>query len=351
MNTITIGSSVQPDAIRQNFDTIAAALNEIAVGRFRLSIDNIDWPNGDGGTWEIVGGSGLIVSGGILEASTNISIDTSVLPLRSGTLAQFAATTSAELAGVISDETGSGSLVFGTSPTLTTPTIADFTNAQHDHLDADDGGTLDAAAIASGTIAIARVPTGTTSTTVPFGNDARFTGYVDTQAGRCGPMLDLATANLQTTSGTAYFRYIGRATTAAVLEYIWVRGTTAGAGAQTAEVGLFYGSGPPNGASQTMTCIWANGTLDALTSVGATLKHGNTVANAVAHAAGQHLYLGYRCAMATTQPFVRAEVHDWRQGRHLITAGAAAFAAAGTYTGALLTNCEDPIPLMGWSFA
>lgn len=41
----------------------------------------------------------------------------------SNTLSVFAATTSAQLAGVISDETGSGSLVFGTSPTLTTPTI------------------------------------------------------------------------------------------------------------------------------------------------------------------------------------------------------------------------------------
>jgi len=41
----------------------------------------------------------------------------------SGTLAQFASTTSAQLAGVISDETGSGSLVFATSPTLTTPNI------------------------------------------------------------------------------------------------------------------------------------------------------------------------------------------------------------------------------------
>jgi hypothetical protein len=35
-------------------------------------------------------------------------------------LSAFAATTSAELAGVISDETGSGALVFGTSPTFTT---------------------------------------------------------------------------------------------------------------------------------------------------------------------------------------------------------------------------------------
>jgi hypothetical protein len=41
----------------------------------------------------------------------------------SGTLAQFAATTSAQLAGVISDETGSGALVFATSPTLVTPAL------------------------------------------------------------------------------------------------------------------------------------------------------------------------------------------------------------------------------------
>jgi hypothetical protein len=43
--------------------------------------------------------------------------------LTSGTLAQFAATTSSQLAGVISDETGSGSLVFATSPTLATPVL------------------------------------------------------------------------------------------------------------------------------------------------------------------------------------------------------------------------------------
>lgn len=40
-----------------------------------------------------------------------------------GTLAQFAATTSLQLKGVISDETGSGSLVFATSPTLVTPNL------------------------------------------------------------------------------------------------------------------------------------------------------------------------------------------------------------------------------------
>lgn len=38
-------------------------------------------------------------------------------------LSQFAATTSLQLKGVISDETGSGSLVFATSPTLVTPVL------------------------------------------------------------------------------------------------------------------------------------------------------------------------------------------------------------------------------------
>jgi hypothetical protein len=61
-------------------------------------------------------------------------------------LSQFAATTSAQLAGVMSDETGSGALVFGTSPTITTPTISGnlTTNGLIDGRDvATDGAKLD----------------------------------------------------------------------------------------------------------------------------------------------------------------------------------------------------------------
>jgi hypothetical protein len=43
--------------------------------------------------------------------------------LTASPLSQFAATTSAQLAGVISDETGSGALVFATSPALVTPAL------------------------------------------------------------------------------------------------------------------------------------------------------------------------------------------------------------------------------------
>lgn len=50
------------------------------------------------------------------------------IALTSNKLSAFAATTSSELAGVISDETGSGSLVFGTSPTISGVTITSTAN-------------------------------------------------------------------------------------------------------------------------------------------------------------------------------------------------------------------------------
>ena len=69
----------------------------------------------------------------------------------SNKLSVFAATSSSELAGVISDETGSGSLVFGTSPTLTTPTIV--TSAT---FNGSTSGTtvIQATGVASGTLTL-----------------------------------------------------------------------------------------------------------------------------------------------------------------------------------------------------
>jgi hypothetical protein len=71
-------------------------------------------------------------------------------------LSVFAATTSAELAGVISDETGSGTLVFATSPTLVTPTLG---AALATSVTATSGNmTVNAA---SGDNSVNLVPTGT----------------------------------------------------------------------------------------------------------------------------------------------------------------------------------------------
>jgi len=83
--------------------------------------------------------------------------------LTTSPLSQFAATTSAQIAGVISDETGSGALVFGTSPSLTTPALGTpssvtLTNATG--LPLSTGVT--------GTLAITNGGTGQTSQTAAF---------------------------------------------------------------------------------------------------------------------------------------------------------------------------------------
>lgn len=58
----------------------------------------------------------------------------------------------------VAAKSGTGTTaVFQGSPTLTTPTIADLSNATHSHQSAAGGGTLDAAAIAAGTLDAARL--------------------------------------------------------------------------------------------------------------------------------------------------------------------------------------------------
>lgn len=70
-------------------------------------------------TLAVGAGTGIVVN------ADDVAIDTTVVARKTDNLSVFAATTSALLAGVISDETGSGLLVFATSPTLTTPQIND----------------------------------------------------------------------------------------------------------------------------------------------------------------------------------------------------------------------------------
>ena len=91
-------------------------------------------------TLTLANGSSLITSGAYSTTLTSTANTTVTLPT-SGTLAttsnklsDFAATSSSELAGIISDETGTGSLVFSNSPVLVTPNIgtpsaATLTNA------------------------------------------------------------------------------------------------------------------------------------------------------------------------------------------------------------------------------
>jgi len=88
-----------------------------------------------GGTGVNNGANTLTLAGNVTHAgsftqtftatgNTSLTLPTTgTLATTSNKLSAFAATTSAELISVISDETGSGALVFATSPTLVTPTL------------------------------------------------------------------------------------------------------------------------------------------------------------------------------------------------------------------------------------
>lgn len=70
-------------------------------------------------TWELDTNTYLTSSTGVTSVNGNTGAITDVAKT-TDKLSVFAATSSSELAGVISDETGTGALVFGTSPAITT---------------------------------------------------------------------------------------------------------------------------------------------------------------------------------------------------------------------------------------
>lgn len=98
------------------------------AGPFTMGTTAINWTQFSG-AGQITAGAGLTKTGntldvgagtGISVAADSVAIDTAVVARKSDNLSVFAATTSAQLAGVISDEVGTDKLVFNTSPGFVT---------------------------------------------------------------------------------------------------------------------------------------------------------------------------------------------------------------------------------------
>ena len=185
----------------------------------------------------------------------------------------------------------------------------------------------------SGNTAWQWVPYGSTANTVCQGNDPRLLAGIESSEGylRCKlSTADSVTISFAPVSGTAYFTFLGRASTAFTPQYVRFQVATAGSGAQTAEVGLFSTANPPNRSNQTLTKIVATGTISALTSTG--VKN-NTAAFATSVAAGTYLWAGVRLAMATTQPACVAVIHDMEQGEVLYATASGALTAGASFSG------------------
>ncbi|HUC88556.1 MAG TPA: tail fiber domain-containing protein [Candidatus Paceibacterota bacterium] len=103
---------------------------------------------------------------------------TGTVALTTNNLSAFAATTSAQLAGVISDETGSGSLVFGNSPTLATPNLGTPSALVGTNI------TGTAAGLTAGTVTNGVYTTDAgTVFLAPNGNGSSLTGLTKSQVG------------------------------------------------------------------------------------------------------------------------------------------------------------------------
>lgn len=141
-----------------------------------------------------------------------------------------------------------------------------------------------------------------------------------------------AVATFLTITGTAYYIYVGRIVRASTVAFCEFHVTTAGAGAQTAEIGLFSSTNPPNKSGQTLTKIVATGTVDSVTTTG--VKR-NTTTFARAISAGTHLWAAIRFAMATTQPTCAGLAQDMSQGHIHTTTGGGALTGLSAVSGTI----------------
>ena len=199
------------------------------TGLFRIGADNIGVAAGGAkvldiattglgvtGTLSVSGvatlGAGAILNtpaSGTLTNATGLPISTGVSGLGANVATFLATPSSANLAAAVTDETGTGALVFATSPTLTTPISATLTAPAANNLTLTSGlvgtnrvnfpDTLSASSATAGAVTIGN---GTAATNVAIGGGKVNIG--DTTAGSSGAGA-LVVAGGISAEGASYF--------------------------------------------------------------------------------------------------------------------------------------------------
>jgi hypothetical protein len=171
--TVTVPTQLQADNSTNAASTayVRTAISAVTYTDATTTVKGI--ASFDAGDFAVTSGAVTIKAGGVDNSQlanssitingTGVSLGGSIsgLATTAGNLSQFAATTSAQLAGVISDETGSGALVFANTPTLTTPNIGAATGTS-----LTGSATTLTLAAAAGNNNVVLAPTGTGSVDV-----------------------------------------------------------------------------------------------------------------------------------------------------------------------------------------
>jgi len=200
------------------------------------------------------------------------------------------------------------------------------------HASTHNAGGTDAMAIDAAAATGSLRTLGTAATAACAGNDARLVPLVDAGSRILETYGVGYGGGMTLTADTAYWAYLGRATSAFTLAYINLTLTTNGAGTQTMELGIFSGNiQPTRGSNVTMTKIAATGSVDTCLA-GAVKVVKNSSSLAASITAGMYLYAGIRTNFSVTQPSFSGIIRELGLGRVLSTASAGALTGTGPWT-------------------
>jgi hypothetical protein len=160
---------------------------------------------------------------GTLTNATGLPISTGVSGLGTGVATFLATPTSANLLAAVTNETGTGALVFGTSPTLTTPISATLTAPASIDLTLAGGSSGASLVLGQGTTAggLTLTPTGTASLIVNLSGSGSLANSTWNSGGAAGVGFDFKRTTATATAGgsLASLNAYNGATRAAIFEF------------------------------------------------------------------------------------------------------------------------------------